>query len=147
MLKFFSWFYIIYGAFEIFMILSGSITEYENDMRSKYCADTLRECGVDFMPMWKHWFIAATGIIGGILMVYFSKKLEAETKNNHGLVNVLKEGNLFSIFFIGLGIQMLVVEWGGLDFNSTTKTFCSIIILVGIGWNYLCRNLLAKQQS
>lgn len=142
MLKFFAWFFIIYGILEILGIFFIDTESHRKELVIKYGPDIIK----DFMPLWKHWFIAVTGIIGGMSLIYFIKKLKLEMKNDSYWVRFMKEGNLFSIFFTCMGIQMLVVEWNS-PLGEQIKIISSVVILIGIVWNFLCRYSLNKDES
>jgi hypothetical protein len=142
-IKIFSWIFIIIGVIGFYGIISGEITSFENELKNKYREDTLRECGVTFMPMWKHWLTSLISFFGGIFSLYYLKKLKKENENDSAMIKHFKEGKFISVFMIGLCFQLLIT-----DFNYRSMTFTSVVILIFSGlylfFNYLLRKEISK---
>lgn len=133
MLKFWAWLFLIYGIVELSIPLFIDLDAHTKEMVAKYGQEYLN----NIIPSWKRWFTALTSIIGSITILYFIAKIKRETEKSSPYPKLLREGTLYSAFMIGIGAQMLVV-----DFEM--KILSTVFIVIGIIWNYLCVSLLRK---
>jgi hypothetical protein len=104
--------------------------------------------GEIIMPLWKHLFTTASSIIGGAVFIYFANRFERTTKLDTEKVRDLKKHTIYAPALIALVVLSWVIEIGDENIRyDRAVIFNSIATAVGIGYYFLVRYLLRKEQS
>ena len=136
--KILSWLLILAGVLGIALTIYEHSTGYDLELQKKY--------GDVIMPAWKQWFNNIVFLFGGIIMLYFIKRLQRETANDSYDMRQWKESKLFAIAFIFMGLVMCVEEIGSIGgIKERLYIFNGGVILIGVLWYLLSRYLLKKE--